>query len=241
MKLPAWQRCIAINAVEGRSLTAWRHRTFSLLAPLLLSPVTPLDADAIQRSDRIAVRSLLELRDDRVIRQHWDLSCGAAAVATLLTFQLGDPVTEREAAVGMLHMGDIKLVRSRLGFSLLDLKRFVAKRGFLADGYGNLELADLLAMVPAITPVRVGGYGHFVIVRGLEDGRLIVADPAFGNRTMRVAQFLSAWPTRTGFTVTRPGDPHPRNRMAVRPGELLAPSGAALRAAEADVGRRAAR
>jgi predicted double-glycine peptidase len=41
----------------------------------------------------MAVRSLMQLRNDRVVRQQWDLSCGAAVVATLLTYQLGAPVS----------------------------------------------------------------------------------------------------------------------------------------------------
>src|SRR5256885_8018269 len=85
--------------------------------------------------DAMRVRSLAELRNDGVVRQKWDLSCGAAVVATLLTYQLGSPVTERQAALGMLRTGDARLVRARLGFSLLDLKHFAASRGFEAAGY----------------------------------------------------------------------------------------------------------
>src|SRR4051812_6202207 len=52
------------------------------------------------------VRSLLEQRFESVIQQKWDISCGAAALATLLTFQLGDRVSEREVAQGMLRRTD---------------------------------------------------------------------------------------------------------------------------------------
>src|SRR5690349_20350213 len=70
------------------------------------------------------VRRMRALGADRLVRQQWDLSSGAAVVATLLPYQLGAPVSEREAALGMLSAGDARLVRPRLGFSLLDLKRF---------------------------------------------------------------------------------------------------------------------
>jgi hypothetical protein len=40
------------------------------------------------------VRSLQEVRQDGVIIQKWDTSCGAAALATVLTYSLQYPVTE---------------------------------------------------------------------------------------------------------------------------------------------------
>jgi predicted double-glycine peptidase len=178
------------------------------------------------------VRSLLELRDDKLVRQHWDLSCGAAAIATLMTYQLGDPVSERQAALGMLRTSNIRLVRARMGFSLLDLKRFAASRGFAAAGYANLSLDELVAMAPAVAPIRVYGFGHFVVVRGRRGDRLLLGDPAFGNRTMTVEAFSQAWTGRIGFVVYPPDNPHPPNRMGAPVDLFLAPTGAALRAAD---------
>jgi predicted double-glycine peptidase len=178
------------------------------------------------------VRSLLELRNDKLVRQHWDLSCGAAAVATLMTYQLGAPVTEREAALSMLHASDARLVRARLGFSLLDLKRFAASRGFVAAGYGDLGLDELVALAPVIAPIRLRGFGHFVIVRGRSGDRLLLGDPAFGNRTMTAQTFEQAWTSRIGFVLYPPGDPHPPNRMGAPPELYLVPSSTVLRAAE---------
>ena len=177
----------------------------------------------------------MQLRDDRLVRQQWDLSCGAAVVATLLTYQLDAPVTERQAALGMLRAGDASLVRARLGFSLLDLKRFAASRGFEAEGYGNLTLEDLVAMAPVVAPTLVFGFGHFVIVRGRAGDRLLIADPAFGNRTIGAEAFLQAWPSRIGFVIHPVGQPHPPNRMGAPPELFLTPSGDAVRTAVADV------
>ena len=80
------------------------------------------------------VTSLLEMRQDRVVVQEWDISCGAAALATILNYQHGDPISEREIARGLIareeYLADPDLVRARHGFSLLDLKRFVDRRGY---------------------------------------------------------------------------------------------------------------
>jgi predicted double-glycine peptidase len=185
--------------------------------------------------DAKPVRSLMDLRDDRLVRQQWDLSCGAAVVATLLTYQLGAPVTERQAALGMLRAGDVQLIRARLGFSLLDLKRFAASRGFEAEGYGDLTLDELVAMAPAAAPMLVFGFGHFVVVRGRIGDRLLLADPAFGNRTITVQEFLKSWPSHIGFVVHPKGQPHPPNRMGA-PLELFAtPSADVVRTADANL------
>jgi predicted double-glycine peptidase len=198
-------------------------RPILLVAAFVLALVPPGGAEAK------AVLSLLELRDQGLVRQHWDLSCGAAAVATLITYQWNDPVTERQAALGMLRIGDAQLVRARLGFSLLDLKRFAATRGLEATGYAGLTLDELIGMAPAIAPLQARGAGHFVVVRGRRGDRILVGDPAFGNRTLTADAFLKVWTSRIGFVLYRPNDPHPPNRMGA-PAELfLAPTGAAMR------------
>ena len=59
-------------------------------------------------ADAKPVRSLMQLRDDSLVRQQWDLSCGAAVVATLLTYQLGVPVSEREAEAEVRSAGGLR-------------------------------------------------------------------------------------------------------------------------------------
>ena len=104
------------------------------------------------------VRSLFELRQENVILQQFDLSCGAAALATILNYQHGDPVSEREIATRMMSRGEYlenpMLVRLRQGFSLLDLKRFVDDRGYNGVGLGQLNLEHLVARAPVIVPIN---------------------------------------------------------------------------------------
>src|ERR1700751_547299 len=80
-----------------------------------------------------AVRSVLEIRRERVMIQKWDLSCGAAALGTLLRYQFGEPVTEKEIARVLMsrseYVGHPELVQAREGFSLLHLKRYVQTYG----------------------------------------------------------------------------------------------------------------
>jgi uncharacterized protein len=134
------------------------------------------------------VKSLLEMRRENVVIQKWDLSCGAAALATLLEYQHGDPVSEREVVKGLIqreeYLKNPEMVKERQGFSLLDLKRYVDRRGYAGIGYGKLTLKDLIERAPILIPVQTNGYPHFVIFRGVMGNRVLLADPAWGNRTM---------------------------------------------------------
>ena len=146
------------------------------------------------------MRSLAEIRYEQVIPQRWDLSCGAAALATLLTYDFADPVTERAVATAMLRRTPIR-IRTRGGFSLLDMQEYVESRGYRADGYGEVTLKDLMQMMPAIVPVEFHGYEHFVVVRSITGGEVHFADPAFGKRVLPVSAFERAWTRKIAFVV----------------------------------------
>jgi uncharacterized protein len=148
------------------------------------------------------VRSLLEMRQEGVIIQQWDTSCGAAALATILTYDEGFPITEAQVARGMLRKTDPLRVKYRGGFSLLDMKRYAAEIGFDSDGYSGMSLDDLQARAPMIIPIRVRGYNHFIVVRKVTDDYLDVADPGFGRYRMRRSSFAKIW-RGIGFEVKK--------------------------------------
>jgi uncharacterized protein len=177
------------------------------------------------------VKSLLEMRRHNVVVQEWDISCGAAALATLLEFRFGDPVAERDVAKALVrrpeYVADPMLVRARQGYSLLDLKRYVDSRGYRGVGYGQMSLEDVIERAPLIVPIDANGYKHFVIFRGVADARVLVADPAWGNRTMPIEKFKSMWLDfpelgKVGFVVERrDGNSAATNRLRPRQEEFL--------------------
>jgi predicted double-glycine peptidase len=193
------------------------------LALLLLVPRAAFPAERV-------VRSLLEMRQQGVVIQQWDLSCGAAALATILRYQYDDPATEREIARGLInrkeYLANPTMVKVRQGFSLLDLKRYVDGHGYEGVGYGSLSLADLIEQAPILVPVNFYGYNHFVVFRGVRGNRVLLADPGYGNRTMLVEQFEDAWLNypqvgRVGFVVQRPHGPPGSHRLAPREDDFL--------------------
>jgi uncharacterized protein len=189
-------------------------------------------------AERRAVKSLLEMRRENVVVQNYDLSCGAAALATLLTFQHGDTVSEKEIADQLIrdprYIADPLLVRKSQGFSLLDLKRYVERRGYVGRGYGKLELEDLIELAPVLVPIHTKGYNHFVIYRGIIGNRVTLADPAFGNRSMPIEDFKEAWLSepefgKVGFVVQRRDGATPPNRLVPLVSDLTAPPSSLLR------------
>ena len=44
-----------------------------------------------------------------------------------------------------------------------------------------------------LIPVSIEGYNHFVIFRALAGNRVLIADPAWGNRTLMIDQFEDVW------------------------------------------------
>jgi hypothetical protein len=147
-----------------------------------------------------------EIRKRSLVRQGWDLSCGAAALSTLMTYYHHYPVSETAITLTLLKNTDPDLVRKRGGFSLLDLKRYVAAIGFEGRGYGDMSMADIESFsAPAILPVRIREFDHFVVFRGRVGDRVLLGDPAFGNITLTLDEFTNMWRSKIAFFVVSAG------------------------------------
>jgi predicted double-glycine peptidase len=147
------------------------------------------------------IRSLKEIREKAVVMQKFDNSCAAAALATVLTYGLQDPVTERYIAGKMLEKTEPAKVKSRGGFSLLDMKRFVEALGYRAEAYQHLALEDLTLFHAPIVPIKVHGMNHYVVLNAVSGDQVLLADPAFGNRAMPVVRFKDLWMDGLAFVI----------------------------------------
>lgn len=138
------------------------------------------------------VVSLRELKFVNIVPQSLDYTCGAAAMATILTYHFGRDASEKTAIQGILKVADAKVVKKK-GFSLLDLKRYAETIGYRAGGY-RLKAEQLVAIkIPTIVLIDVRGYSHFVVLKGVRGGEVFLADPAWGNRIMSLEDFSNAW------------------------------------------------
>ena len=141
---------------------------------------------------RKSVRTLRDLRFQEIVPQHYDFSCGSAALASLLEYGYGIEVSEPELIEKMMVGADPREV-VRSGFSMLDMKRYVQGIGLRAHGYRIEPDALYRLQMPVIALLDLKGYKHFVVVKGAEAGRVFVADPALGHRVMNEGDFIEGW------------------------------------------------
>lgn len=142
----------------------------------------------------IVRHTLKDFRDQDVVKQQLDYSCGAAALATLITGYFGEATSEKE----LLDLLNIRLRtmsteeqsrKKRNGFSLLDLKHVAQQKGYKAAGF-KLTIEQLKQLAaPVIVFVLPMGYHHFAVLRGIVDDHVYLADPGRGNLRMSVARF----------------------------------------------------
>jgi len=159
--------------------------------------------DMLQRKN---VRSMREIKDTNVIKQSLDFSCGPAGLATIMKYYFGEDTSEQDILETLLLTTDLEKVKERRGFSLLDLKEYVQRRGYKATGY-RMDM-DYLREVkrPVLVPIKFKDYRHFVVVKGVHGDRVFFADPAMGNLTMKTATFDSIWQNGIGLVVDPPDD-----------------------------------
>jgi uncharacterized protein len=72
-----------------------------------------------------------------------------------------------------------------------------------------------------ITPIRAKGFDHFVVVKSVAEGRIILADPGFGNITMRVDRFQKLWKNGVMFVVHPPDERMITEKKATLASRLL--------------------
>jgi predicted double-glycine peptidase len=117
-----------------------------------------------------------------------------------LTYQYDFPVNEQVVFEQMYAHGDRRKINKE-GFSLLDIKLYLASIGFDADGF-HASLDQLQKSgLPAIALIEDRGYHHFVVIKGVRYGRVLVGDPARGTRAIALDHFNQLWKNGLLFVI----------------------------------------
>jgi predicted double-glycine peptidase len=122
-------------------------------------------------------------------------------LSTLLTHHYRYPVTEDKVFEEMFLRGDQAKIKVE-GFSLLDMKRYLEAHGFEADGFQEPLEKLAAANIPAIVLINESGYNHFVVVKGMREGRVLIGDPAGGTRAVTEVAFRAAWVNEVLFVIS---------------------------------------
>lgn len=136
----------------------------------------------------IHLKTWKEMRDDRVVKQDLDFSCGAASAATIMNEFYGLSVTEAELLDAMEKDGTA---------SFQDLADVATTHGIKGVGLAlNFDQLRQL-QAPAIAYLKYRDNDHFSVVKGIaKDDSVLLADPSWGNRRFTKHQFLRMWETR---------------------------------------------
>ena len=150
---------------------------------------------------RYNMRPQSEFNKDNVVKQAYDFSCGSAALATILNYDFGEDLDEKQVIQGLMDHGDQAKIEQRRAFSLLDMKRFIKVLGYKGVGY-KAEIEDLKTLKqPGIIPIELFGYRHFVVLKGIYDNHVFVADPSRGHTSFELNQFKNMWKEKIVFIV----------------------------------------
>jgi predicted double-glycine peptidase len=142
---------------------------------------------------RPKVKPFSAFKYKNIIKQGLDYSCGAASVATIFNYYLGEKISEENVIDGMFKVGNVDKIVERKGFSLLDMKKFAESMGYKAAGY-RTDVEGLITLdKPSIVTIIIRDYKHFVIFKGVAEGRVFLADPALGNTTLLIEEFEKIW------------------------------------------------
>lgn len=141
---------------------------------------------------RVHVVSWRDIPFQTVKRQSYDYSCGSAAVATLLSYVYGDKTSEQDVFKAMFNHGDQDKIRKE-GFSLLDMSNYLNRRGFKSVGYRSTLEKLVKLQAPFIALINNAGYNHFVIVKSVRGGAVLVGDSNKGNVIYPASDFVKMW------------------------------------------------
>ena len=180
-------------------------RTSPALAGEVRIPIGPFSGGSAITTE---VKSIKELREEGIVRQQMDFTCGAASVATIFTYFLQLPCQERDVIDFIIAHNEAREMAMRRGFTLLDLKQFAEAKGVQAAGY-RLSIEQLYgANTPVLVPIVVGkNLRHFVVFLGMKGDNVFLADPATGRRTIPRSVFEQIWDLKIAMVFSKPNLP----------------------------------
>ena len=136
------------------------------------------------------VKSYQELKNERVVRQNYEESCGAASLATLLNLIDDKKLSELDL---LQVMSEKELYTDMVSFA--DLNEAVKKLGYESKAYKiDKEILKKLVNVPMLVKIEDDPrFPHFVAIINYRGDYLQVFDPSHGEYISSKREFYSIW------------------------------------------------
>ena len=139
--------------------------------------------------DIFVATSLSKLKTKHTIKQAYEESCGAAAMATLFRFYGKD--TNETEILGMVGKTDM--------LSFANLAEIAKSMGYQAQGYKiSREIFEKTKVPLLVLVVREADFPHFVVVINQSGDFVNVFDPSFGDYIASKKDFFSIWEFASG-------------------------------------------
>lgn len=162
------------------------------------------------------VKSWLELKNENMIKQEYDYSCGSATLATILKYYYDLEIDEKTVLDGVLELRGLsqedkkEFENSEMSLSFYDLANYANSLNFKAVGL-SLDMDSLKKLqVPVILFVKIRKDEHFTIYKSMDENFVYLADPTFGNIKISIAKFEEMFYQREDLT-------HPGKILAIIP------------------------
>ncbi|MDQ1340842.1 MAG: uncharacterized protein QG567_2000 [Campylobacterota bacterium] len=141
------------------------------------------------------IKSWIEFKNENLIRQEYDYSCGSAALATIMRYFYDQNISEKIVLEDILVSKGIgseakqELEEQDFALSFFDLARFAGNKNFKGIGLA-LDRDSLKELkLPVILFVKIRKNEHFTVYKGMDGRYVYLADPSFGNIAISHAKF----------------------------------------------------
>ncbi|EGJ6988505.1 peptidase C39 [Campylobacter upsaliensis] len=156
-----------------------------ILKIVLIMTLLPLFLKA-----EFVVKSYQEIKNEKVIRQNYEESCGAASLATLINILDDSNLTELDL---LKAMSGQQLYTDMVSFA--DLNDAVKKLGFQSKSYKiDRKILESIISVPILVKIEDDPrFPHFVVIINHKGNYLQILDPSYGEYINSKREFYSVW------------------------------------------------
>ncbi|EOE5715764.1 cysteine peptidase family C39 domain-containing protein, partial [Campylobacter upsaliensis] len=156
-----------------------------ILKIVLIMTLLPLFLKA-----EFVVKSYQEIKNEKVIRQNYEESCGAASLATLINILDDSNLTESDL---LKAMSGQQLYTDMVSFA--DLNDAVKKLGFQSKSYKiDRKILESIISVPILVKIEDDPrFPHFVVIINHKGNYLQIFDPSYGEYISSKREFYSVW------------------------------------------------
>ncbi|EGK1134271.1 peptidase C39 [Campylobacter upsaliensis] len=156
-----------------------------ILKIVLIMTLLPLFLKA-----EFVVKSYQEIKNEKIIRQNYEESCGAASLATLINILDDSNLTELDL---LKAMSGQQLYTDMVSFA--DLNDAVKKLGFQSKSYKiDRKILESIMSVPILVKIEDDPrFPHFVVIINHKGNYLQIFDPSYGEYISSKREFYSVW------------------------------------------------